>query len=46
MNKQEALEKLKLHQEWRRGAAIEMLNPKEIWESIDKLIEELEWENK
>ena len=41
MNKQEALEKLKLHQEWRRGAEIEMLNPKEIGEAIDLLIEEV-----
>lgn len=41
MNKQEALEKLKHHQEWRRGAGIEMLAPDEIGEAIDKLIEEV-----
>ncbi len=41
MDKEEALEKLKLHQEWRRGAEIEMLNPQEIGEAIDKLIEEV-----
>lgn len=44
MNKQEALEKLKLHQEWRKGAMISMLPPDEISEAIDILIEKLEWE--
>jgi hypothetical protein len=35
----QAIQILKLHNEWRRGAEIDMLSPKMIGEAIDKVIE-------
>lgn len=39
MTIKEAIENLVLYNKWRRGANIEMLDPKTIGESIDTLIE-------
>jgi hypothetical protein len=39
MNLTQAIQILKLHNEWRRGAEIDMLSPKMIGEAIDKVIE-------
>jgi len=39
MNLTQAIQILKLHNEWRRGAEIDMLSPKMIGEAIDKIIE-------
>ena len=39
MNLTQAIQILKLHNEWRRGAEIDMLNPKMIGQAIDKVIE-------
>ena len=38
MTYQEAIKVLKIHQEWRLGAEIEMLEPKELTEAIDTIL--------
>ena len=38
MKYQEAIKVLKIHQEWRLGAEIEMLEPKELTEAIDTIL--------
>lgn len=38
MKYQEAIKVLKIHQEWRLGAEIEMLEPKELTEAIDAIL--------
>jgi hypothetical protein len=42
MTTEKALEILKQHNRWRRGAEIQMCTPKEIREAIDKAIEVLQ----
>lgn len=39
MNLTQAIQILKIHNEWRRGAEIEMINPKLVGQAIDKIIE-------
>lgn len=42
MTTKEAIEILKVHNKWRRGAEIPMLHPTEIGVAIDKAIEVME----
>lgn len=42
MTTAEAVEILKLHNEWRRGAEVKQHSPKEIGLAIDKVIEIIE----
>lgn len=46
MNKEKALDILRTHNEWRRGAEIPMQDPKELGEAIDIAISVLEQEKK
>jgi prephenate dehydrogenase len=39
---QEAISILKIHQEWRLGADIVMIEPKELTEAIDVILKEVE----
>ena len=48
MEIQQAIKILRYHQKWRRGALIEMLDPKDIGEAIDVILgyfkkEEKKW---
>jgi hypothetical protein len=40
MTYQEAIQILKIHQEWRLGANIVMIEPKELTEAIDTILHE------
>ena len=42
MELQQAIKILSYHQKWRRGALIEMLDPKDIGEAIDVILKHLE----
>lgn len=46
MTKKEAIEVLRHHNEWRRGADIQQLNPETIGKAIDYAIKYLENESK